>query len=120
MNVVVNSNTVCASCSQLVKCSCFEIHFLYRSKQLTVRTLALPSPVVESIQSCQSDAKDVVVRLQECMKLDLVPLAEPDLETKQMIRCLAKAAKTENRLDVVKYLREITPAGTTGKFDKIL
>ena len=33
-----------------------------------------------------------------------------------MIRCLAATAKDSNRIDVVKHLRDITPAGTTGEF----
>ncbi|XP_015757295.1 PREDICTED: uncharacterized protein LOC107336745 [Acropora digitifera] len=31
-----------------------------------------------------------------------------------MIRCFAETAKDSKRIDVVKHLREITPAGTTG------
>ena len=32
-----------------------------------------------------------------------------------MIRCLAREAKFSNRLDVVKHLREVLPAGITGR-----
>ena len=60
------------------------------------------------------DPKEVVNRLSE--NLEQLSLAEPDPDTKKLVRCLAVKAKCSNRLDVVKHLREITPAGTTGKF----
>lgn len=41
-------------------------------------------------------------------------MQKPDLETRRWIRSLAGEAKHSDRLDVVKYLREIVPAGTTG------
>jgi len=43
-------------------------------------------------------------------------LQKPDLETRRWIRSLAGEAKHSDRLDVVKYLREIVPAGTTGRY----
>ena len=70
---------------------------------------------MNSIQSQASDPKDIVIQFQETLKLDPASLKHPDPETKQWIRCLALKAKCENRVDLVKYLREITPAGTTGE-----
>ena len=56
-----------------------------------------------------------MVRFQERLQLDPAALDNPEPETKRWIRCLANAAKSENRMDVVTYLRTITPAGTTGE-----
>lgn len=78
-------------------------------------TLALPASVLDSLQSQPCDPKKVVVRLQECLQLNQTTLKNPDPETKRWIRCLANAAKSERRMDVVKYLRTIAPAGTTGE-----
>ena len=61
-----------------------------------------------------SDCKEVVSRLSE--SLEQVSLTDPDPKTKELIRCFAREAKSSDRLDVVKHLREITPAGTTGDF----
>ena len=77
--------------------------------------LALPSGILDSIQSQSCDAKDVVVRLQEFLQLNTITLDNPDPETKRWIRCLANTAKGAKRLDVVQYLRTIAPAGTTGE-----
>lgn len=48
--------------------------------------------------------------------MEQVSFQQPEPETKALIRNLARKAKSSNRLDVIKHLREITPAGTTGKF----
>ena len=56
----------------------------------------------------------MVALLPESLKLDEATLADPGPEETQLIRCLSMEAKNANRLDVVKHLREITPAGTTG------
>ena len=77
--------------------------------------LALPAGVLDSIQSQSCDPKEVVVRLQECVQLNQTTLENPDPEAKGWIRCLANAAKSERRMDVVKHLRTIVPAGTTGE-----
>lgn len=77
------------------------------------QTLALPCAVQNALELC--DPKDVVVRLQEELQLENSSLENPVLETKKMIRCLARNAKCSNRLDVVEHLRDVTPAGTTGK-----
>ena len=78
------------------------------------QALVLPSGVLECLQLQTCDPSDVVTRLQESLPFEKASLEQPDQETKQRIRCLCMKAKTTNRLDVVKKLREITPAGTTG------
>ena len=78
------------------------------------KSLALPGKVVESL-SHSLDPKEVVLQLKETLHLDQTSLKHPEPETKNLIRCLAKRAKHSNRLDVVRHLREITPAGTTGE-----
>lgn len=79
------------------------------------RAVVLPCAVEDALLSQTCDAKDVVVRLQGDLHLKQVSLENPEPEPKRMIRCLARKAKCSNRLDVVKHLREVTPAGTTGK-----
>ena len=79
------------------------------------KTITLPCEVQESLLCQSSDAREVVRQLQETLLLDQDSLKEPGPETKQLIRCLARTAKDSNRLDVFEYLREITPAGTTGE-----
>ncbi|XP_068708431.1 uncharacterized protein [Montipora foliosa] len=79
------------------------------------RSLArLPGDVVESLTSCSCDPKEIVLQLKESLHLEEKCLGQPNPETKRTIRCLAKRAKVSNRMEVVKHLREITPAGTTG------
>ena len=63
-------------------------------------------------QSC--DAQEVVRRILEDLQLKQSCLNHPEPKTKKIIRCLARRAKCSSRLDVVKHLREVTPAGTTG------
>ena len=62
------------------------------------------------------DSREIVLQLKDSLKLDQASLEQPDLGTKRLIRCLANKAKQSDRLDVVKHLREIVPAGTTGMF----
>ena len=100
------------------------IHTMYRFSLSSVKsnlfvlfqgkTLALPEGVVKSIKSQSCDPEGVVVQLQENLQLNPSALDNPEPETKRWIRCLANAAKSENRKDVVQHLRTITPAGTTG------
>ena len=78
------------------------------------RALALPCAVKDALLSQTCDAKDVVAQLQEEMQLEQASLENPDRDAKRIIRSLARTAKYSNRLDVVRYLRGITPAGTTG------
>ena len=74
----------------------------------------LPSKAIETLMSQPCDSREVVLQLKDCLKLDEVVLEHPDSETKRLIRCLANKAKQSNRPDVLRELREITPAGTTG------
>ena len=76
--------------------------------------LVLPSKAVETLMSQRCDSREVVLQLKDCLNLDEVSLENPDPETKRLIRCLANKAKQSNRPDVVRELREATPAGTTG------
>ena len=84
------------------------------------KDLALPESIKTSIQSIPlnsgSDVKDIVSQFQEALQLEPASLASPEPETKSMIRVLALRAKSEKRDDLVRHLREITPAGTTGEF----
>ena len=80
------------------------------------KALALPHAVQAALLSESSDARDIVARLEEGLQLKQVSLKNPDPETNNMIRCLARKAKFSDRLDVVKHLREVAPAGTTGTF----
>ena len=74
---------------------------------------------MNSIQCQASDPKDIVIQFQDALKLNTASLNNPDLEpeTKRLLRGLALKAKGEKRVDLVKYLREITPAGTTGELE---
>lgn len=78
------------------------------------QALTIPSSVQDALLSKSSDAQEVVNRLQEELQKEQSSLKHPDPQTKNMIRCLARKAKCSSRLDVVKRLREVTPAGTTG------
>ena len=91
--------------------SFYNFYYLGDSEQ----ALVLPSGLLEALQLQTCDANGVVARLQESLSLEQASLEQPDPETKQQIRCLCMKAKTANRLDVVQKLREIAPAGTTGK-----
>ena len=77
--------------------------------------MALPGKVVESLLSQSCDPNEIIRQLNEELQLNLDSLKRPGPETIRMIRCLARKAKSSNRFDVVKHLREITPAGTTGE-----
>ena len=79
------------------------------------QTLALPSGVLEALQMETCDANNVLARLQESLSLEQASLEQPDQGTKRLIRCICVKAKTAERLDVVEKLRDIVPAGTTGK-----
>ena len=76
----------------------------------------MPSDIIGTILQESSDAKSVVVQLRKRLQLDHSSLKEPNPETRGWIRALAGEAKLSDRLDVVKHLREIVPAGTTGKY----
>ena len=76
--------------------------------------LVLPSKAIETVMSQPFDSREVLLQLRDCLKLDEVALEHPDPETKRLIRWLTNKAKQSNRPDVVRELREVTPAGTTG------
>ena len=78
------------------------------------KLLVLSSKAIETLMSQPCDSREVVLQLKDCLKLDDVSLKNPDPETKRLIRCLANKAKQSNRPDVVRELREVAPAGTTG------
>ena len=59
-----------------------------------------------------------MIQFQETLHLEPASLTSPEPETKSVIRYLALKAKSEKRDDLVKHLRKITPAGTTGEFKK--
>ena len=61
-----------------------------------------------------------MIQFQEALQLEPASLNSPEPETKSMIRGLALRAKSEKRDDLVRHLREITPAGTTGEFKKMI
>ena len=65
-------------------------------------------------RSC--DPKEIALQAKESLHLDKKCLEQPNRETKRTIRYLEKRAMDLNRIDVVNFLREITPAGTTGEF----
>ena len=52
--------------------------------------------------------------MTQSLQLDQASLKQPGPETKKVIRCLAEQVKRFDMQDVVKHLREIVPAGTTG------
>ena len=78
------------------------------------QALVLSDGLVQALQLRTSDADHVVALLLESLSLDVASLKHPDPETKRQIRCICLKAKSTGRLDVVKRLREIAPAGTTG------
>ena len=51
----------------------------------------------------------------QSLQLDQASLEQAEAKTKTLVRYVATKAKQLNRLDVVKHLREITPAGMTGE-----
>ena len=88
------------------------------------KDLALPESINTSIQSIPlnsaSDVKDIAIQFREALQLEPACLVGPEPETRIMIRALALRAKSEKRDDLVRHLREITPAGTTGEFKKMI
>ena len=78
------------------------------------KALALSTSVEFALLSNSCDAQEVVNRLQKDLQLEQSCLEHPTPKAKRMIRCLARKAKCSSRPDVVKRLREVTPAGTTG------
>ena len=60
-----------------------------------------------------------MIQFREALQLEPASLVSPEPETKSMIRGLALRAKSEKRDDLVRHLREIAPAGTSGEFKMI-
>lgn len=79
------------------------------------QAVVLCSGVLEPLTTQTCDASEVVAQFQQSLSLENLSLEQPDLDTKKKIRCLCFKAKTANKPEVVKKLREITPAGTTGE-----
>ena len=78
--------------------------------------LSLPIKAIETLLSQPCDSREVLLdQLKDFLQLDEASLEQPDPRTKQLARYLADKAKQSNRIDLVKELREITPAGTTGE-----
>ena len=71
--------------------------------------------MLEALKTQTCNVSDVVAQFQQSLSLENLSLEQPDLNTKKKIRHLCLKAKTANKLEVVKKLREITPAGTTGE-----
>lgn len=96
------------------------VHFISTGDSDT--SLVLPCGVRGTLQTYNPktgrktyNPKEVVDKFLETLQLELTSLKQPEPETEKWIRCLARNANCSNRLDVVKYLREVSPAGTTGK-----
>ena len=79
------------------------------------KSLVLPHKVSESLQLTSDTPKEVVGKLLHNLQLDDISLKDPKPETEKWIRCLTRDAKNRGRTDVVKFLRDIMPAGTAGK-----
>ena len=78
------------------------------------KSLALRRDVLQCIQTQSSDPKEIVVQFQKCLQLTPADLKNPEPETQRWIRYLANEAKSQNRNEIIEYLRTIAPAGTTG------
>ena len=70
--------------------------------------------MLEALTTQTCNVSDVVAQFQQSLSLENLSLEQPDPNTKKKVRHLCLKAKTANKLEVVKKLREITPAGTTG------
>ena len=95
------------------KLFCVFFHILIKGH--CENSLALPCDVRQSLQSQSCNPKDVVAKLLQSLEMEVTSLEEPEPETRKWIRCLARNANCSHRMDVVKHLRTITPAGTTGR-----
>ena len=89
------------------------VHFISTARSDT--SLVLPCDVLGILESNNYNPKEVVETLLQNLQLEHTSLKQPEPETRKWIRCLSRNANCSDRLDVVKYLREITPAGTTGR-----
>ena len=87
------------------------MHYLFVESE--AKAIVRSSGVLKSLQTT-CDAENVAALLAKSLELDEATLADPGLEKARLIRCLSMEAKSANRFDVVKHLRQKTPAGTTG------
>ena len=71
--------------------------------------------MLEALATQTCDASEVVAQFQQSLSLENSSLKQPDPDTKKKIRYLCLKANTANKPEVVKKLREIVPAGTTGE-----
>ena len=81
-----------------------------------MNSAALPRDVVESLVSRSRDPEEIVLKLMQNLNLQKTCLERLTPETAKKMRCFAAEAKISDRVDVVKHLRDISPAGTTGEF----
>ncbi|XP_044169489.1 uncharacterized protein LOC114951217 [Acropora millepora] len=75
---------------------------------------ALPRDVVQLLESRSCAPEEIVLQWMQNLNLDKTCLEQPTAETTRMMRCFSAEAKISKRSDVVKHLRDIAPAGTTG------
>ena len=90
----------------------FKVHLFIGNEE---RAITLPDMVRKSLLSQSCDSQEIVNQFKESLKSNQASLEKPDDETKKWIRCLAREAKVSGRFDLVKSLRSISPAGTTGE-----
>ncbi|XP_022797300.1 uncharacterized protein LOC111335610 isoform X1 [Stylophora pistillata] len=86
---------------------------LSSSKEKEAKELVLSSGAIDFLHST-SNASSVVVPILNKLQLSQEALTNPLPETTRIVRSLVRVAKRENRYDVVKHLKEMTPAGTAG------
>lgn len=86
---------------------------LSSSKEKEAKELVLSSGAIDFLHST-SNASSVVVPILHKLQLSQEALTNPLPETTRIVRSLVRIAKRENRYDVVKHLKEMTPAGTAG------
>ena len=78
---------------------------------------ALPRDVVQLLELRLCDSEEIVLQWMQNLNLDKTCLEQPTPETTRMMRCFSAEAKMISKSsDVVKHLRDIAPAGTTGEF----
>lgn len=102
---------LCLSAS--ISLFCFVLHFVASEKE--AKELVLSSGAIDFLHST-SNASSVVVPILNKLQLSQEALTNPLPETTRIVRSLVRIAKRENRYDVVKHLKEMTPAGTAGSF----
>lgn len=86
---------------------------LSSSKEKEAKELVLSSGAIAFLHST-SNASSVVVPILNKLQLSQEALTNPLPETTRIVRSLFRIAKRENRYDVVKHFKEMTPAGTAG------